>query len=110
MRGVILMQQYESIPTCGRRITIALSHFGSRKTGRRLCRILNSVIRLKPSFFDASVLRVAVNAKLSNYNVCLADLSTLVKVAFEVRNHLEQAYVLNGRAWLRATCPDSGHP
>ena len=80
--------------------------FWQQKNWTAALQDLNSVIRLKPSFFDASVLRVAVNAKLSNYNVCLADLSTLVKVAFEVRNHLEQAYVLNGRAWLRATCPD----
>jgi tetratricopeptide (TPR) repeat protein len=70
-------------------------------------RDLNSTIRLKPSFFRASFTRVGVNKELGNYNASLADLDNLVTFTVKVSNTLEQAEVLNSRAWLRATCPEA---
>jgi len=67
---------------------------------------LNSTIRLKPSFFDASFLRVGVNSKLGNYKACIADLNTLAILGSTVRNRFTQAHALNARAWLMATCPE----
>jgi tetratricopeptide (TPR) repeat protein len=67
---------------------------------------LNSTIRLKPSFFDASFLRVGVNSKLGNYKACIADLNTLAILGSTVRNRFTQAHALNARAWLVATCPE----
>jgi tetratricopeptide (TPR) repeat protein len=67
---------------------------------------LNATIRLKPSFFTASRVRAAVNSKLGNYQASLADLDNLMRLTIKVSNSLEQADVLNGRAWLRATCPE----
>jgi len=67
---------------------------------------LNSTIRLKPSFFDASFLRVGVNSKLGNYKACMADLNTLAILGSTVRNRFTQAHALNARAWLMATCPE----
>ena len=67
---------------------------------------LNSTIRLKPSFFAASVRRTWVNGKLGNYKASLTDLDNLVTFTVKVGNTIEEAQVLNNRAWLRATCPD----
>jgi Tetratricopeptide repeat len=68
---------------------------------------LNATIRLKSSFFDASYKRAWVNSELSNYKATLADLDNLVTFTVKVSNTIEQADVLNSRAWLRATCPDA---
>ncbi|HEU0273392.1 MAG TPA: tetratricopeptide repeat protein [Candidatus Udaeobacter sp.] len=68
---------------------------------------LNSTIRLKPSFFTAMRARAAVHGKLGNYKASLADLDNLFKLTIKVSNSLEEADVLNGRAWLRATCPET---
>jgi tetratricopeptide (TPR) repeat protein len=67
---------------------------------------LNSTIRLKPSFFQASFARAGVNSILGNYKACLTDLNTLVILGSSVGNQITQARALNERAWLRATCPD----
>jgi tetratricopeptide (TPR) repeat protein len=67
---------------------------------------LNSTIQLKPSFFEASFLRVGVSSKLGNYKACLADLNTLAILGSTVRNRFTQAKALNNRSWLRATCPE----
>ncbi len=68
---------------------------------------LNATIRLKPSYFDASYKRALVNIELGNYKASLADLDNLVMFTVKVSNSIEQADVLNGRAWLRATCPEA---
>jgi tetratricopeptide (TPR) repeat protein len=68
---------------------------------------LNSTIRLKPSFFKASFTRTGVNKELGNYKASLTDLNTLYAFTVKVSNTMEQADVLNSRAWLRATCPDA---
>src|SRR5882724_6095495 len=68
---------------------------------------LNSTIRLKPSFFDASYKRAWINNELGNYNASLADLDNLLRFTVKVSNTIEQADVLNSRAWLRATCPEA---
>jgi tetratricopeptide (TPR) repeat protein len=68
---------------------------------------LNSTIRLKPSFFTASFTRTGVNKELGNYKASLTDLNTLYAFTVKVSNTMEQADVLNSRAWLRATCPDA---
>jgi tetratricopeptide (TPR) repeat protein len=68
---------------------------------------LNSTIRLKPGFFTATRTRAAVHRKLGNYKASLADLDNLLRLSIKVTNSLEEADVLNGRAWLRATCPDA---
>jgi tetratricopeptide (TPR) repeat protein len=68
---------------------------------------LNATIRLKPSCFDASYKRALVNIELGNYKASLADLDNLVMFTVKVSNTIEQAEVLNSRAWLRATCPEA---
>jgi tetratricopeptide (TPR) repeat protein len=68
---------------------------------------LNSTIRLKRNFFQASLTRASVNGKLGNYKASLMELDNLVTFTVEVSNTLEQAEVLNNRAWLRATCPQA---
>jgi tetratricopeptide (TPR) repeat protein len=68
---------------------------------------LNSAIRLKPSFFAASYKRAWVYSRLRNYKASLADLDNLATFTAKVQNTIEQADVLNSRAWLRATCPEA---
>jgi tetratricopeptide (TPR) repeat protein len=68
---------------------------------------LNATIRLKPSFFDASYKRAWVNSELGNYKASLDDLNNLATFIVKVSNTIEQAEVLNSRAWLRATCPEA---
>jgi tetratricopeptide (TPR) repeat protein len=68
---------------------------------------LNSTIRLKPSFFSATRARAGVNSKLGNYKASLTDLDNLMTFTIKVSNSIEQADVLNGRGWLRATCPET---
>jgi len=68
---------------------------------------LNSTIRLKPSFFAATRARAGVNSKLGNYKASLTDLDNLITFTIKVSNSIEQADVLNGRGWLRATCPET---
>jgi tetratricopeptide (TPR) repeat protein len=67
---------------------------------------LNSSLRLKPSFFEASFNRAGVNKELGNYKACLNDLDQLSALTAKVHNTIEQARALNSRAWLRATCPN----
>jgi tetratricopeptide (TPR) repeat protein len=67
---------------------------------------LNSTIRLKPSFFDASFTRAAVNGELHTYKASLTDLNTLAILGSHVRNEITQAKALNNCAWRRATCPE----
>jgi tetratricopeptide (TPR) repeat protein len=40
------------------------------------------------------------------YKASLADLNTLAILGSSVRNEITQAWALNDREWLRATCPD----
>ena len=68
---------------------------------------LNSTIRLKPSFFAATLARAETNSKLGNYGAALTDLNTVVRLASNLHNTLETAEALNSRAWLRATCPEA---
>lgn len=68
---------------------------------------LNSTIRLNPSFLEASFSRAGLNRQLGNYSASLRDLDALVKLAFRLGNTAHQSHALNGRAWLRATCPDA---
>jgi hypothetical protein len=44
---------------------------------------------------------------LGNYQASLADFDNLITFTIKVSNTLEQADVLNSRAWLRATCPEA---
>jgi tetratricopeptide (TPR) repeat protein len=68
---------------------------------------LNSTIRLKPNFFRASMMRARVNEHLHNYQAALRDLDVLASLTIRVGNYWEHAEILNSRAWLLATCPDS---
>lgn len=68
---------------------------------------LNSTIRLKPSFFTAMRVRAPVHSKLGKYKSSLADLDNLSRLTIKVWNSIEEADVLNGRAWFRATCPEA---
>jgi tetratricopeptide (TPR) repeat protein len=68
---------------------------------------LNSTIRLKPSFFTATLARAAVNSRLGNYRAKLSDLNSLAELTAKTHDTIQQAEVLNSRAWLRATCPDA---
>lgn len=79
--------------------------FGMQKKWAAALQDLDSTIRLKRSFFQASFARAFVNKKLGNYKTSLIELDNLVKFTVKVGNTIEQADVLNNRAWLRATCP-----
>ena len=68
---------------------------------------LNSTIRLKPSFFDATYKRSLVHRKLGNYKGSLADLDKLITLSSKVHNTLEAEQALNDRAWILATCPEA---
>jgi tetratricopeptide (TPR) repeat protein len=81
--------------------------YGRQKKWAAALQDLNSTIRLKPSFFTATFARAELNGQLGNYRASLTDLDTLAVLLLKVHNGLEQAMVLNNRAWLRATCPDA---
>lgn len=81
--------------------------YGRQKKWASALQDLNSTIRLKPSFFTATLGRVEVNSQLDNYRACLTDLDTLAALLIKTHNTLELEPVLNNRAWLRATCPDA---
>ena len=81
--------------------------YGAQKKWAAALQDLNSTNRLKPSFFTASFARAAVNSQLGNYKACLSDLDRLIVFSIKVHNSLEEATLLNNRAWLRATCPDA---
>jgi tetratricopeptide (TPR) repeat protein len=81
--------------------------FSQQKKWAAALQDLNATIRLKPSVFDASYKRAWVNSELGNYKASLADLNNLVTFTVKVSNTIEQAEVLNSRAWLRATCPEA---
>jgi tetratricopeptide (TPR) repeat protein len=68
---------------------------------------LNSSVRLKPSFFDATYKRSLVHRKLGNYKGSLADLDILITLSSKVHNSLEAEQSLNDRAWILATCPEA---
>jgi tetratricopeptide (TPR) repeat protein len=68
---------------------------------------LNTTIRLRPSFLEASFYRAGVNRILGNYRASLNDLDILIKLAARIRSRVNQSRALNSRAWLRATCPDA---
>lgn len=65
---------------------------------------VNTVIRLKPSVFMATIMRAEINARLGRYSSSLADLDRILSLRPMANT---QAYVLNGRAWIRATCPNA---
>jgi tetratricopeptide (TPR) repeat protein len=56
--------------------------FCMRKKWTAALQDLNSTIRLKPSFFDASFTRAAVNGELHNYKASLNDLNTLAILGY----------------------------
>jgi tetratricopeptide (TPR) repeat protein len=67
---------------------------------------LNTVMRLKPTFIEAAILRGEINQYLGNYDAALADYDKIVPI---VKNSWPSAcaVALNARAWLRATCPNA---
>ena len=67
---------------------------------------LNSVIRLKPGHLVAALLRGDVNQHLGNYSRALDDYDKLASITAS-QLPLTCAWALNGRAWVRATCPDA---
>lgn len=68
---------------------------------------LNSAIRLKPSFLDASLVRSHVHMYLGDYKAGLNELSRLVELTWRLQSGGQYSFVLNSRAWLYATCPDA---
>jgi tetratricopeptide (TPR) repeat protein len=66
----------------------------------------NTVIRLKPIFFEATMFRGDINGYLGNYSRALSDYDILLKVLPPSWQE-HRAWTLNGRAWIRATCPDA---
>ncbi len=67
---------------------------------------LNATIRVKPSFFDATFKRAQVYQHLHNYRAALHDFDVLADVTRQTWSFGGLQSALNGRAWLRATCPD----
>jgi tetratricopeptide (TPR) repeat protein len=67
---------------------------------------LNTVLRSRPGFFMAEVLRGEINEHLGNYSRALADYERIVSIT-PTSLPFNRAFALNGRAWLRATCPDA---
>jgi tetratricopeptide (TPR) repeat protein len=67
---------------------------------------LNNVIRLKPGHLTAALMRGQVNTRLGNYGRALAEYDMLVNITASSLT-MTSAWALNGRAWIRATCPDA---
>jgi tetratricopeptide (TPR) repeat protein len=67
---------------------------------------LNTTIRLKPAFFEASWDRALVCLELHNYAASLKDFNALERVTFEVGQTYQRALTLMRRGRLRASCPD----
>jgi tetratricopeptide (TPR) repeat protein len=67
---------------------------------------LDTVIRLKPTFFQATIIRGEINQYLGNYPRAFADYDRILTVLPPSWSNA-RARVLNSRAWLRATCPDA---
>lgn len=66
---------------------------------------LNTVLRLKRTLYLAAILRGWMNERLGNYKSSLADYD---KVLTLQPLPYTRALTLNSRAWLRATCSDTG--
>ena len=66
---------------------------------------LNTVLRLKPGILLAQVLRGMLYEHLGDYSRALADYDRMVSITSSLP--LNRAFAQNGRAWLRATCPDA---
>jgi tetratricopeptide (TPR) repeat protein len=67
---------------------------------------LNNVIRLKPGHLTAALMRGQVDTRLGNYGRALAEYDTLVNITASSLT-MTSAWALNGRAWIRATCPEA---
>lgn len=65
---------------------------------------LNTCIRLKPSFFLASIMRGWANERLGNYRSSLADYDKVLSLQPMTGS---RGRALSSRAWLRAVCPDA---
>jgi tetratricopeptide (TPR) repeat protein len=67
---------------------------------------LDMVVRLKPSHFQAALLRGDMQERLGNHQRALGEYDHLVKITV-ADFPPECALVLSARAWLLATCPDA---
>ena len=66
---------------------------------------LNAVLHLRPGVLLVQVLRGEIYEHLGNYGRALADYDRVVSITSSLP--LNRALAQNGRAWLRATCPDA---
>ena len=68
---------------------------------------LNSTIRLKSNFLDASLVRAHAQMYLGNHKAGLNELNRLAELTWRLRSGGQYSFILNARAWLYATCPDA---
>lgn len=68
---------------------------------------LNSAIAADRTFFLAAILRAQVNEHLGNCRASLVDYTRIIDLTHITRDYDERAFMLNGRAWIRAACHDA---
>jgi tetratricopeptide (TPR) repeat protein len=64
----------------------------------------NTGLKIEPQLLDLAVIRASANAQLHKYAAALAELNHVIAL-HSPRPGLN-AMAFNGRAWLRAACPD----
>lgn len=84
----------------------ALTYIGEKNWAAAL-QDLNSTIRLKPAFLQASWVRAQVYWRMGNHDACFRELDNLERLAMKLQNVDELVRVVNLRGWIRATCPDA---
>lgn len=71
---------------------------------QEVIRDCNDVLRQESTFVEAAVLRATANRHLGNYSASLRDLDNVIRL--QPARIEPFAFALDGRAWIRATCPD----
>ncbi|HEY6070151.1 MAG TPA: hypothetical protein VIU85_02175 [Chthoniobacterales bacterium] len=71
---------------------------------QEVIRDCNEVLRQESTFVEATVLRANANRHLGNYTASMHELDNVIRMQ---PSRIEAfAFALDGRAWIRATCPD----
>lgn len=65
----------------------------------------NAGLKIEPQFVDLAILRAEANRGLRNYTAGLRELDHVISIRPPRTSVMAMAF--NGRAWLRATCPDA---
>jgi tetratricopeptide (TPR) repeat protein len=79
--------------------------FCNQKDWEPALRDVNEAMRINPKFLRTAILRSQINYQLGRYSETLAELNHLISTIRMTDETSTNAY--NGRAWLRATCPNA---